>query len=93
MQTDFKKHETPADAKPLLADSTLREALSKIMEVSASLVSHRVSPFIIDWDIPKTTTQKVKRKIVHECEKWNEVDRKRAIELKDAYDVLLRHFR
>jgi hypothetical protein len=85
--------DTPPAAKPLLADSAVREALSKIMKVSASLVSHRISPFIEDWDLPKTTTQKVKRKIVHECEKWNEVDRKRAIELKDAYDFLLRHFR
>ena len=87
------KNETPAEAKPVLADSAIRDALSKIMKVSASLVSHRISPFIEDWDLPKTTTKKVKIKIVTECDKWNEVDRKKAIELKDAYDVLIRHFR
>jgi hypothetical protein len=87
------KNETVNGTKPVLADSAVRDALSKIMKVSASLVSQRISPFIEDWDLPKTTTKKVKRKIVTECDKWNEVDRKRAIELKDAYDVLIRHFR
>ena len=79
-------------ANPLLADSAVSNAISKIIKVSASLVSQRISPFIEDWDLPKTTTKKVKRRIVSECEKWNEMDRKMAIELKDAYDVL-RHLR
>lgn len=77
----------------VLVAGAVSDAISKIIKVSASLVSQRISPFIEDWDLPKTTTKKVKRKIVTECEKWNEVDRKMAIELKDAYDVLARHFR
>jgi hypothetical protein len=36
---------------------------------------------------------KTKRKIVQEADKWNDVNRRRAIELSNAYDVLSRHFR
>jgi hypothetical protein len=51
-----------------------------------------ISGEISEWNLPKTTPLKTKRKIVQEADKWNYVNRRRAIELKNAYDVLSRHF-
>jgi hypothetical protein len=72
-------------------DSTTEEALSKILKVAASMLTTGISGEISEWDLPKTTPLKAKRKIVKEADKWNNVNRIRAIELKDAYDVLSRH--
>jgi hypothetical protein len=52
-----------------------------------------ISGEISEWDLPKTTPKKTKRKIVEEADKWNEINRSRAIELKSAYDVLSKYFR
>jgi hypothetical protein len=80
-------------AKPVLADSAIRDALSILLRVGASMVTTGISGDISDWELPKTTPIKTKRKIVQEVDKWNDVNRRRAIELKNAYDVLSRHFR
>lgn len=86
-------HENGNDANRLLADSAVRDALSTLLRVGASMVTTGISCEISEWDLPKTTPLKTKRKIVQEADKWNDVNRRRAIELKNAYDVLSRHFR
>lgn len=93
MKEDSKKQENPTDANNALADSAVRDALSTLLRVGASMVTTGISSEISEWDLPKTTTKKTKRKIVQEADKWNDVNRMRAIELKNAYDVLSRHFR
>jgi len=93
MQTDSKKHETPTDANNVLADSAIRDALSTLLRVGASMLTTGISGEISEWNLPKTTPLKTKHKIVQEADKLNDVNRRRAIELKNAYDVLSRHFR
>ena len=73
-------------------DSAILDALSTILQVGASMATNGISDEISEWDLPKTTPIKAKRKIVKEAEKWNDVNRKRAIELKNAYDVLSRSY-
>lgn len=90
---DELKNETANGTKPVLADSAIRHALSTLLRVGASMVTTGISGEISEWDLPKTTPLKTKRKIVQEADKWNDVNRRRAIELKNAYDVLSRHFR
>jgi len=85
--------DTPPAAKQLLADSAVRDALSTLLRVGASMLTTGISGEISEWNLPKTTPLKTKRKIVQEADKWNDVNRRRAIELKNAYDVLSRHFR
>lgn len=82
-----------SDANNVLADSAVRDALSTILRVGASMLTTGISGEISEWDLPKTTPLKTKRKILQEADKWNDVNRRRAIELKNAYDVLSRHFR
>ena len=89
----MKKHEAPTDANNVLADSAVRDALSTILRVGASMLTTGISGEISEWDLPKTTPLKTKRKILQEADKWNDVNRRRAIDLKNAYDVLSRHFR
>jgi hypothetical protein len=86
-------NETPAGTKPVLADSAVREALSTLLRVGASMVLTGMSSEISDWELPKTTPLKTRRKIIQEANKWNDANRERAIELKNAYDVLSRYFR
>lgn len=86
-------HENPTDANNVLADSAVRDALSTLLRVGASMLTTGISGEISEWDLPKTTPLKTKRKIVQEADKWNDVNRRRAIELSNAYDVLSRHFR
>ena len=93
MQEDSKKHITPTDANNVLADSAVRDALSTLLRVAANMLTTGISGEISEWDLSKTTPLKTKRKIVQEADKWNDVNRRRAIELKNAYDVLSRHFR
>lgn len=76
-----------------VSESAVRDALSKILKVAASMATNGISGEISDWDFPKTTPKRTKRKIVEEADKWNDVNRRRAIELKSAYDVLSKHFR
>lgn len=92
MHTDSKKHDTPTDANNMLADSAIRDALSTLLRVGANMLTTGISSEISEWDLPKTTPLKTKRKIVQEADKWNDLNRRRAIELKNAYDVLSRHF-
>lgn len=93
MQEDSKNHETPTDANNVLADSAIRDALSTLLRVGASMLTSGISGEISEWNLPKTTPKKTACKIVQEADKWNDVNRRRAIELKSAYDVLSRHFR
>jgi hypothetical protein len=93
MKNDNLKNETPADANNVLADSAVLDALSTLLRVGASMLTTGISGEISEWDLPKTTPLKTKRKIVQEADKWNDVNRRRAIELKNACDVLSRHFR
>lgn len=86
------KNELPADTKHLLADNAVRDALSTLLRVGASMLTTGISGEISEWNLPKTTPLKTKRKIVQEADKWNDVNRMRAIELKNAYDVLSQHF-
>ena len=90
---DELKNETANGTKPVLADSAIRDALSTLLRVGASMLTTGISGEISEWNLPKTTPLETKRKIVQEADKWNDVNRRRAIELKDAYDVLSRHFR
>jgi len=87
------KNETANGTKTVLADSAIQDALSTLLRVGASMVTTGISGEISEWKLPKTTPLKAKRKIVQEADKWNDVNRRRAIELKNAYDVLSRHFR
>lgn len=80
-------------AYPVLADSAVRDALSTVLRVGSNMLTTGISGEISEWDLPKTTPLKTKRKIVQEADKWNDVNRRRAIELKNAYDVLSRHCR
>ena len=89
---DELKNKTANGTKPVLADSAIRDALSTLLRVGASMVTTGISGDISEWELPKTTPIKTKRKIVQQADKWNDVNRRRAIELKDAFDVLSRHF-
>lgn len=93
MTEDNLKPETATDANTVLADSAVRDALSTLLRVGTSMVTTGISGDISEWDLPKNTPLKTKRKIVQEADKWNDANRRRAIELKNAYDVLSRHFR
>lgn len=93
MKESNNNHETANDAKPVLADSAVRGALSTLLRVEANMLTTGISGEISEWDLPKNTPLKTKRKIVQEADKWNDVNRRRAIELKNAYDVLSRHYR
>ncbi len=75
-----------------VSESAVRDAISKILDVGARMLTTGISCEISEWDLPKTTPMKAKRKIVKEAERWNKVNRLRAIELKSAYDVLSKHF-
>jgi hypothetical protein len=68
--------------------STAKEALSTLLKVAASMATTGISGEISEWDLPKTTPLKAKRKIVQEANKWNDINVRRAIELKAVYDVL-----
>ena len=70
------------------ADSAVRDALSTLLRISASMLTTGISSEISEWDLPKTTPKKTKRRIEQEADNWNDVNRRRAIELKNAYDVL-----
>ena len=85
-------HETAPIANVRLADSATQNAISTILQVAASLLINRMSEDISEWNLPKSTSLKTKRKILDEVDKWNELDRKRAIQLRTAWDAL-RHFR
>jgi hypothetical protein len=87
------KKETANGTKPVLADNAIRDAISTLLRVASSMVTTGISSEISEWDLPKTTPLKTKRKIVQEADKWNDSNRRRAIELKNAYDVLSLHFR
>ncbi len=90
---DELKNENDNGTKPVLEDSAVRGALSTLLQVGANMLTTVISSEISEWDLPKTTPLKAKRKIIQEADKWNDVNRRRAIELKNAYDVLSRHFR
>ena len=77
----------------MTADSAVRDALSTLLRVGANMLMTGISCEISEWDLPKSTPLKAKRKIVQEADKWNDENRRRAIELKTVYDVLSRHFR
>jgi hypothetical protein len=83
----------PHESSNSCADTVVRTALSKILKVAASMVTTGISAEISEWDLSKNTPMKTKRKIVQEADKWNDVNRMRAIELKEAFDVLSRHLR
>lgn len=93
MNESNNNSETSNGTKPALADSAVRDALSTVLRVGANMLTTGISGEISEWDLPKTTPLKTKRKIVQEADKWNDVNRRRAIELKNAYDVLSRHYR
>lgn len=76
-----------------ISESAVSEALSKILKIGVNMLTTGISGEISEWDLPKTTPKKTKRLIVEEADKWNEINRLRAIELKSAYDVLSKHFR
>ena len=76
-----------------VSESVVNEALSTILKVGARMLTTGISGDIDEWDLPKSTPIKAKTKIVQEAEKWNDIQRRRAIELKGAYDALSKHFR
>jgi len=88
METDLPINETTPIANVLLADSDTQKAMSTILQVAASLLLNRMSEDISEWNLPKSTSLKTQRKILDEVDKWNELDRKRAIQLRSAWDVL-----
>lgn len=83
-EEELKHKTTTYYAINVLASS----ALTTILQVAANLVKNDISPFIEDWQLPKTTPLKAKMKIVEEAEKRNEMSRDRALKLKESYDVL-----
>jgi len=88
----LNEQESPTFGKPVLADGEIRDALSTLLRVGASMVTTGISGEISEWGLPKTTPIKTKRKIVQEANKWNDVNRSRAIELKNAHNVISRYF-
>lgn len=93
MNTELdNKDLTSNDANNMLADSSVRDALSTVLCVGANMLTTGIRGEISEWDLPKTTPLKTKRKIVQEADKWDDVNRRRAIELKNAYDVLSGHY-
>ena len=74
--------------EPTLPDESFDEALSTILRVAVAMVSNGMSGDLSEWDLPKSTPMKVKRKIVNEADKWHDVNVSRAVELKQAYDLL-----
>ncbi len=80
-------------ANVVLDDNAVREALSTILRVGANMVMTGISGDISEWGLPKSTPLKAKRKIVEEADKRNDVNRRRAIELKSAYDIISKRFR
>ena len=93
MNEDFLKGYESAESNNILLDSEISSALSTILRISASLVKYDISPFIEDWNLPKSTPIKVKRKIIEEAEKINEINRLRAIDLKSSWNILNSHLR
>ena len=83
--------ETANCKTPVLADSAVLDALSTLLRISASMVTTGMSGEISEWDLPKTTPLKTKRKILIAAAKWNDIDIRRAICLKNAHQVLSRH--
>ena len=53
------KNETANSTKPVLADSAIRDALSTLLRVGASMVTTGISGEISEWDLPKTTPLKI----------------------------------
>ena len=39
-----------------------------------------ISSDLSEWDLPKTTPKKTRRKIIQEADKWNDVNRRRSTE-------------
>jgi len=71
-----------------MSKAQIQESLSIILKIAADMVKCGISEDISDWHLPKTTPTKTKRKIIFEANKWNEINKQRAIKLKSAFDVL-----
>lgn len=73
-------------------DANERKAISIILKIAVEMVMYRISEDISAWGLSVDTPKKTKRKIVREAERWNEINRHRAIALKSAYDTLIKYF-
>ena len=69
-------------------ERAIREALYKLLKIGANMLTNGISAEIDEWDLPKTTPISAKRKIIREACRWNDLNRRRAIELKGVYDIL-----
>ena len=67
-------------------ERAIREALYKLLKTGANMLTNGISEDIGEWDLPKTTPISAKRKIIREACRWNDLNRRRAIELKGEYD-------
>lgn len=70
----------------------VRDALLVISKIASDLLMRSVSPFVEDWDLPKTTSKKTIRKIIEVADKHNNTARQRAIKLSNAHKILSKHF-
>lgn len=63
-----------------------KDALSLLLRVGADMLTTGISGDISEWDLPKNTSEKTKRKIIQAADKWNNANRLRSIDLKKVYD-------
>lgn len=74
----------------------IKKELSLLLKVASNIAMNRLSDDLEDWDLPKSTPVKVKKKIYDEASHWNEINRLRAIQLKELHHSLseiLRHLK
>ena len=77
----------------MVKETSINEALKNILVLAAQMATTGISEDINEWKLPKTTPLKAKRKICQEAEKWNDIQRGRAIILRDSYNILSKHCR
>ena len=93
MKQNSKHNDTQSGENLQLVDKSVREALSTILRIASSMVTTGISGDISEWELPKTTPKKAKLKIIKEADKWNDENRRRANDLKSAFDVLSKELR
>ena len=68
-----------------------KKALNKILEIASGMLMHGINEEPEEWNLPKTTPKKAKLEIQREAEIYNELNRLRAIQLKEVHDTLSKY--
>lgn len=64
------------------------DAKAILTKVAASLLTQRMSGDIEEWQFSNSTPKKDKRKLINAVDKQNDFQRRMAIEIKKAIDLL-----